>query len=227
MLPGIGVSGWGSCDRGERGCLTCRGAVPDHPRSRHRTWYPLLRFPMCSGRKVRKVLRPLCCHAASPALRRGWREPCCRQHPRNRTREEKRERARGASGVPQARLVRVFLAAKGASQAGHPLAISCLIPLVNASNNAIDEQPRNWRGWDHGFKRPPRLLLSLPSPPPASAPCFCGTLAPQTRWSSQAQQLGFVEPFPASQGARVHPGPHAVPNWPASVDGSSQSCPQT
>ena len=116
---------------------------------------------------------------------------------------------------------------RGHPRRGHPLAISGLIPLVNASNNAIDEQPRNWRGWDHGFKRPPRLLLSLPSPPPASAPCFCGTLAPQTTCSSHAQQLGFVEPFPASQGARVHPGPHAVPNWPASVDGSSQSCPQT
>ena len=133
------------------------------------------------------------------------------------------------TGVPQARLVRVFLLGRqGGILGGARLGDFLSDPLVNASNNAIDEKPRSWRGWDHGFKRPPGLLLSLPSPPPASE---CALLLPHSR---TAEQMVFTGPatwvrgaFPSFPGSQGPSRSHAVPNWPASVDGSSQSCPQT
>ena len=98
--------------------------------------------------------------------------------------EKERERARSASGVPQARPVGVFLTAKGPSQAGHPLAISCLIPFVMASNNAIDEKPRNRTG---------EVGITASSARPGC--CHCRHLLPPVRLASAARSHRRTELF--------------------------------
>ncbi len=73
---------------------------------------------------------------------------------------ERREesRARGASGVPQARLVRVFLTAKGACQSGAPLGDFLSDPSRQRQQQRYRRKASKLARLGSRFKRPSRLL---------------------------------------------------------------------
>ena len=105
MLPGIGVSGWGSCDRGQRGCLTSRRAVPDHPLPVTVHGILFSAFPCVPGARSQSVeaaVLPCCLASLAERLERAML---------NRTREEKREQVFLKLVLSGS----FFLAAKGAS----------------------------------------------------------------------------------------------------------------
>ena len=122
----------------------------------------------------------------------------------NRTRKEKRERV----------FLKLVLSGSFWPPRGHPRRGTpwrFLVSLILSSTPATTLSTKSLGAGEVGITvssaRPGCFCHCRHLLPPVSAPCFCRTLAPQNRWSSQARQLGFVEPFPASQGARVHPGP--------------------